>query len=90
LALDGGLIALWIGYRSLEKRRPELERYEPQHRAEGRVVKNFEAMTADKSKERWKAAPLLTVDGCLMTVGLFLAFGLLLTLAYYFVESVTD
>jgi hypothetical protein len=74
----------------LEKRRQELERYEAEHRAEGRVVEDFEAMKADKRKERWRAAPLLTVDSCLMIVGLFLAFGLLLTLAYYFVESVTD
>ena len=90
LALGGGLIARWIGYRSLEKRDPELEPYEFEHSGEGRVVESVEAMKADGKKERWSAAPLPVVDGCLMTVGFFLAFALLLILAYYAVDSMID
>ena len=45
-------------------------------------------MKAHDKKERWFAAvSLVTVDGCLMTVGFFLAFGLLMTLAFQFILS---
>jgi hypothetical protein len=73
----------------LEKHRVELERYEFEHRTEGGVVtfENFGAMKAHDKKERWHGRSLLTVDGCLKTVGFFLAFGLLMILTFYFFMS---
>jgi hypothetical protein len=45
-------------------------------------------MKAHDKKERWYAAvSLVTVDGCLMTVGFFLAVGLLMILVVHFIWS---
>ncbi len=82
--------ALWIGYPSSEKHRLELERYEFEHKTEGGVVtfENFGAMKAHDKKERWyTAVSLVTVDGCLMTVGFFVALGLLMILTFYLIGS---